>query len=492
MSDIKKINEISFADINKVSNIGISIPSDVKLLLHCDGADGSISHPISFIGTGTKELDTAQKVFGSTSFRTNYTGWASVEASNDWDFTACDVTIDFRFRFDVWEGGSHQLVGLNNSNTTQNWMLYTRNTGVIGIIYRNSGVYITSTTGVIELNKWYHVAVVKASGVTTIYVNGVSVASGSGTYFNFQAGIPLNIMGQDAGNYRCYGWMDELRVSKGIARWTSNFTPPTSEYTSDEYTSLLLHFNGDDGATTTVDESGGDVSGDYKAVTYVGTAQLDTAEKKFDGASLLLDGNSDYITLLDSPDWDICASNLDNWTVDFWFKMNDVTGVQCFLSQATDTTHFWYLIKSQVSGIRFSVEDGAGEIINTGSTAILTDTLSWHHLALIKIGSTYAIYLDGTQLSYVDDSSVFSSSGLLSIGNSIYHNYYVNGNMDEIRIQPSNTFNASPNAELSNTIIIPTFALNKDIKKALEFNSIVKDMSKYNQEIEKILKVLFY
>ena len=27
------------------------------------------------------------------------------------------------------------------------------------------------------------------------------------------------------------GWLDEVRVSKGIARWTANFTPPTSEYT---------------------------------------------------------------------------------------------------------------------------------------------------------------------------------------------------------------------------------------------------------------------
>ena len=51
------------------------------------------------------------------------------------------------------------------------------------------------------------------------------------------------------------GWMDEVRLSKGVARWTSDFTPPEEEYTTDLDTKLLLHMNGTDGSAGFVDSS---------------------------------------------------------------------------------------------------------------------------------------------------------------------------------------------------------------------------------------------
>jgi len=50
------------------------------------------------------------------------------------------------------------------------------------------------------------------------------------------------------------GWLDEFRVSKGVARWTSNFTPPTSAHVADSSTVLLLHMDGADGSTTFTDD----------------------------------------------------------------------------------------------------------------------------------------------------------------------------------------------------------------------------------------------
>ena len=51
------------------------------------------------------------------------------------------------------------------------------------------------------------------------------------------------------------GWLDEIRISKGIARWTTNFTPSSSEYSTDTYTKLLLHCNGSMGSTNFPDDS---------------------------------------------------------------------------------------------------------------------------------------------------------------------------------------------------------------------------------------------
>ena len=60
----------------------------------------------------------------------------------------------------------------------------------------------------------------------------------------------------------------------------------------DTYTKSLLHFNGSDGSTTITDESG-------KTWTAYDNAQIDTAQSKFGGASMLLDGVGDYIKTTD-------------------------------------------------------------------------------------------------------------------------------------------------------------------------------------------------
>ena len=219
----------------------IGIDDYVVLMLHFDGSDGATTttdssnspHTISLTGSGgTSELDDTQKKFGTTSYYSDYTGWATAPASSDWDFTSVDVTIDFWFRFDAWVGGTHQILGQNESNADGNWYIYTANTGVISIGDRGLGVILSSPASTIALNTWYHVAVVKASGTTTMYIDGTSVAFGSGAYFDSNPTKKLMIMGQDAGNYNCHGWIEELRISKGIARWTSNFTPESSAYSA--------------------------------------------------------------------------------------------------------------------------------------------------------------------------------------------------------------------------------------------------------------------
>jgi len=56
------------------------------------------------------------------------------------------------------------------------------------------------------------------------------------------------------------GSLKEFRISNGVARWTSNFTLPTAEYTPDQYTVLLLHMHGTNGSTTFKDSNSGTVT----------------------------------------------------------------------------------------------------------------------------------------------------------------------------------------------------------------------------------------
>ncbi len=84
-------------------------------------------------------------------------------------------------------------------------------------------------------NCWHHWAWVRSGSNAYFFLDGTSIALtqtvawGSLTNINsvYQVGAAKNVAGAQV---YVNGWLDEVRISKGIARWTSNFTPPTSEY----------------------------------------------------------------------------------------------------------------------------------------------------------------------------------------------------------------------------------------------------------------------
>lgn len=107
--------------------------------------------------------------------------------------------------------------------------------------------------GSLTTGNWVHVAVARFNGVTKLFVAGNQVGSNYTDTNNYGAekGLKLGADYSNAGNYA--GHFDEIRLSKGTARFTGNFTPPSVEYGTDIFTVLLLHFNANDGSTIFVD-----------------------------------------------------------------------------------------------------------------------------------------------------------------------------------------------------------------------------------------------
>lgn len=198
---------------------------------------------------------------------------------------------------------------------------------------------------------------------------------------------------------------------------------------------LLLHFDGEDGATSTVDSSGNN-----HPVTFHGNAQLDTSEKYAGTASLLLDGSGDYLTIPDSPDWDILASITDSWTIDFHIK-HAGQSYQFYLSQG------WCWNMSYNTGLEFN---GSGIAL---SSAEQIPNCGWHWIALCKVGNEYALYKDGQQLNYTRDNDTGIIDRPLEIGSYLEEWYYFNGYMDELRITHGNIFGAKPNPDITDFII---------------------------------------
>ena len=213
-----------------------------KLLLHCDGADGSTTFIDSATGktvtaVGTAQLDTAQSVFGGASLLCDgNSDYLSIPDSDDWDFGAGNFTIDFRVRFNDFstnQGFFSQWVDDNNCvfsymHSNGNLQFYSISGGVY-----TSGYYFAMGP---STNTWYHLGIVRNGTNFYIFKDGVfqaltvGTAIGTNTLPNLAIALTVGYTRGAALTGYLNGWIDEFRVSKGIARWTANFTPPTKAY----------------------------------------------------------------------------------------------------------------------------------------------------------------------------------------------------------------------------------------------------------------------
>ncbi len=190
----------------------------------------------------------------------------------------------------------------------------------------------------------------------------------------------------------------------------------------DSSVKLLLHCNGIDESTDFPDSSDSN-----HTVTAVNTAKVDTTIKRFGTGSLELDGNSDYLTIPDSPDWDIGTGA---FTIDFWINFNSISLGQDFIAINT----IGFLIRwGAMGGSNLGVLFNNVWIINE---AWSPSTSTWYHIAVTRSASDVRLFVDGTQLGSTGSSSFnIASSQALTIGRfGTNPAEYVNGYMDEIRI----------------------------------------------------------
>ena len=117
----------------------------------------------------------------------------------------------------------------------------------------NGSDLVTTGATTLAANTWYHVAVVKSSTTTKIYIDGVE--RGTGTDSTTYAAKPIRIGMDYAGANGFAGYIDEFRVST-TNRYTGAFTAPLGVFQGDANTKLLLHFDGANGEQFTQDWSG--------------------------------------------------------------------------------------------------------------------------------------------------------------------------------------------------------------------------------------------
>lgn len=144
-------------------------------------------------------------------------------------------TIDCWFRYNVDPGAGISPFFQQYQDANNYWLWWINNNQVQFII-RSAAVAIVSLTFAWNpaASTWYHLALVK-QGTTgyKFFVNGtqtgaIQTDTDPMPYFSAELWIGRGYNGVT--NYYHNGWVKEPRLSKGVARWTSNFTPPTRKY----------------------------------------------------------------------------------------------------------------------------------------------------------------------------------------------------------------------------------------------------------------------
>jgi hypothetical protein len=317
---------------------------------------------------------------GSVPFQTTqsnfYGGSAFFEDSSSDNLTFTNFGSRFEFTGDytieAWiyptdSGAADGSIFVENSGS--DYFGFNFDPGTQFNIYNNSSSASWSpSTNLPPANKWSHIALVRSGSTQTIYVNGNSIATNtaSGTH-GYASPTFTRIGGGASGALDSY--IQDLRVYKGVAKYTSDFIPAST-------------------------------NPDILPVTPSGISGKSELTKLPDGAGAVkFDGTADYLQIADSADFDMGTGD---FTLECYVNSednNDYQGV--FGSYDYDAALVIMQIKND-GVLRFT--NGDGSIDQSGTTNL--HGTGWHHIAMCRSGTTLRGFVDGKQ----EISTTYSSS----------------------------------------------------------------------------------
>ena len=215
-----------------------------KILLHMDGTNGGTTFTDSNLGgsvhawtansattnTGTLKFGSASANFGAA------VGWIDTPDSADFALGSGDWTIDFWFNRQGGDGTRRIACGqINSSAALASQSVYLElgpaNVMLLQTSDGSSAFTITGTT-TITTTGWHHVAAVRTGSTLKLFVDGIQ-EGGNLTAPGSIPDSPSKFSVGRVGEFTTLTWngfIDEFRLSVGIARWTANFAPPAAPY----------------------------------------------------------------------------------------------------------------------------------------------------------------------------------------------------------------------------------------------------------------------
>lgn len=207
-----------------------------SLLLHGNGADGSTVFTDETGKTvtayGNAHISTAQSKFGGASMYFDGVVPSRVEipTSADFDFGVGDFTIEAFVQPSVLVGTS-VMISRQEASNGMAWQMQQANAGISWVARSQGGgtVYFSAPGGTLTVDAMHHVAVTRAGSFSRAYIDGAMVGSiYDPTNLNCTRPVSVGLLNDTSLTAPFAGYIDDLRITKGIALYTADFTPPTA------------------------------------------------------------------------------------------------------------------------------------------------------------------------------------------------------------------------------------------------------------------------
>ena len=284
------------------------------------------------------------------------------------------------------------------------------NYGVIGLYY-STGMRITGTTN-LSVDTWHHVAISKSGSSTKMFLDGTqegSTLSDANTYIGNTVYVGGNGFGAQ---FSLLGYISDLRIVKGTAVYTSNFTPSTKPLTAITNTTLLtchLPYIADGSTNAHSITVTGNVS--TKPLTPFNNLEYSEA---LHGSSGYFDGTGDYLVL---PE---VASTSGDVTIEFLINPSKI---QTYNGDA-------FIIGNNINGLGtwaislYAPTNKIGVWLDSFSSlrTLSNETVnreSWNHIALVKNAGIIRLYINGIQ-----ESATITQSANFGQGSNVYIGQY--------------------------------------------------------------------
>jgi len=434
-----------------------------SLLLFGDGTNGSTAILDSSINdraitaNGNAQISTTESKFGGSSLYFDGTGdFLSTPGNIDFSFDG-DFTIELWIKTSAFSINTFYRrvvsTGPDIGNALQ--LLFFNGSGASSNISVRSSIQLINGTIPAATGDWVHVALTRSGTAMKLFVNGTQSGSTATVSTAFTAGSTYGctVGRYQGGNGHFDGYMDDLRITKGVARYTANFTPPTESFSSpstnfDQYffkNSLLLRGAGTNGSTEILDSSS-----NAHVVTANGNAQISTTESKFGGSSLYFDGSGDYLSVADNNDFELGSGN---FTLEAWVYLTGYSAnysgnyIAVILAKDSGSTgrSFTFAISGTASSwtsVSVTLFASTSPLVLVGNTGSFNFSLNtWYHVAAVRSGTSVRLYVNGNDVGGgTNSTNTASTTTSLIIGaeDPFYQAqgfaYYFPGYIDDLRI----------------------------------------------------------
>lgn len=282
---------------------------------------------------------------------------------------------------------------------------------IFGVGSGNSTAYVQTIGGStsLSLNTWYHIAAVKSGTTLSLYINGTLNASATQTGTIVDGG-KVALIGYQTGQASSFYWngyISNLRVVKGTA-----IVPPSGgpivPLTAVANTTLLTCQS-----NTIVDNSTNyftlTANGDVKPKTFNPFGQTTTTQVAYspsvNGGSMYFSGDGNDLSV---PAGSLPYLGTSNFTIDFWYYPTSFQSYSVIIAQNANTNAAsnWDVFITSAGAVLFEAYTGSTLIATTSAAMPLN---AWTHVACVRNGSTFTVYLNG-----VASGTPASSAGALN------------------------------------------------------------------------------